>query len=161
MASSSPFRSLDHAIDVAKDIFLNKLDVGSWLEALSYLDCFSTYITTATKSTEQNTKGSSGMPLSLVHLEKALMKFLVRYTNMHLVELDIAYREEMKLIELHLTNYYVDLYFDSVEVNSLGTDHATEFDTNNDPPENVRGVDRNQSKAEEHVRPKRGFDLNK
>ncbi|MED6177505.1 hypothetical protein PIB30_098749 [Stylosanthes scabra] len=53
MASSSPFRSLDHAIDVAKDIFLNKLDVGSWLEALSHRDCFNTYIAMATESTKQ------------------------------------------------------------------------------------------------------------
>ncbi|MED6198065.1 hypothetical protein PIB30_062559 [Stylosanthes scabra] len=37
MTSSSPFRSLEHATDVTKDIFLNKLDVGCWLEALSYL----------------------------------------------------------------------------------------------------------------------------
>ncbi|MED6113491.1 hypothetical protein PIB30_071295 [Stylosanthes scabra] len=115
--------------------------------------------------------------------DEILSELKVRYTNMPLVELDVACREEMKWIELHLTNHYVDFYFDSdstqeaeekyedisdgveavmlnsVEVNSLGTDHATEFDTNNDPPENVRGVDENQSKAEEHVRPERGFDL--
>ncbi|MED6216322.1 hypothetical protein PIB30_006607 [Stylosanthes scabra] len=87
---------------------------------------------------------------------------------MPLVELDIPCREEMKLIELQVINHYVDLYFDtdstqetedkyddishgvedvtlnSFEVNSLGTDHATEFDTNNDPLENVRGLGINQ-----------------
>ncbi|MED6199135.1 hypothetical protein PIB30_073116 [Stylosanthes scabra] len=117
--------------------------------------------------------------------DEILSELKVRYTNMPLVELDIACREEMKLIELHLINHYVDLYFDSdstqeaeekyeeisnrvedvslnlVEVNSIGTDHATEFDTNNNPRENVRGVDGKKSKAKEHVRPKKGFDLNK
>ncbi|MED6164610.1 hypothetical protein PIB30_091812, partial [Stylosanthes scabra] len=42
-----------------------------------------------------------------------LRELKVRYTNMPLVELDIACQEEMKLIKLQLTNRYVDLYFDS------------------------------------------------
>ncbi|MED6179396.1 hypothetical protein PIB30_000509 [Stylosanthes scabra] len=179
MASSSLFRSLDHAIDVAKDIFLNKLEVGSWLETLSYRNCFNTYISTATESTKkelhecglkyQKKFGYAFVTCAFGKSSDGILSELkVRYTNMPLVELDIACREEMKLIELQLTNHYVDLYFDSedvtlnsFEVNSLGTDHATEFDTNNDPPENVRGLDENQLKAKEHFRPEGGFDLNK
>ncbi|MED6162082.1 hypothetical protein PIB30_066996 [Stylosanthes scabra] len=134
MASSSPFRSLDHAIDVAKDIFLNKLDVGSWLEALSYRDCFNTYIATATESAKQE-----------------------------LYEWGSEYRRSSGVRRKYedISNGVEDVTLNSIEVNSLGTDHSTEFDTNNNPRENMRGVDGNQSKAEEHVRPEKGFDLNK
>ncbi|MED6212959.1 hypothetical protein PIB30_088522 [Stylosanthes scabra] len=172
MTSSSPFRSLDHAIDVAKDIFLNKPDVGSWLEALSHRDCFYTYIAMAIESTKHGLyewgfeyKRKFGYAFVTCASEKSSVEILselkVGYTNMPPVELDIACREEIKLIELHLTNHYVDLYFNSVKVNSIGTDHATEFDTNNNPRENVRGVGGKKSKAKEHVRPKKGFDLKK
>ncbi|MED6180754.1 hypothetical protein PIB30_013382 [Stylosanthes scabra] len=98
--------------------------------------------------------------------DEILSELKVRFTNIPLVELDIAY-QEMKFIELQLTNRYVDLYFDfdstqeaeekyedmshgvetvtlnSNEVNSLGNDHVTEFDTNNDHRKNLRGVDEN------------------
>ncbi|MED6151101.1 hypothetical protein PIB30_079049 [Stylosanthes scabra] len=196
MASSSPFRSLDHAIEVAKEIFHNKLEVGSWIEALSHRDCFDTYISTATESTKQELhewrlKYQKKFGYAFVTCasgkssDEILSELKKRYTNMPLVELDIARREEMKLVELQLTNHHVDLYFDtdstqeieekyddishvgedvtlnSFEVNSLGTDHATEFDTNNDPLENVTGSNENQSKAKEHLRPERSFDLNK
>ncbi|MED6225278.1 hypothetical protein PIB30_092176 [Stylosanthes scabra] len=179
MASSSSFHSLDHAIDVAKDIFLNKIDVGSWLEALSHRNCFNTYIATATELTKQGLyewgfeyKRKFGYAFVTCASEKSsdeiFSELKVRYINMPLVELNIVCREEIKLIELHLTNHYVDLYFDSdstqeaeekyedisdgvedvtlnsVEANSLGT-------------ENVRGVDKKQSKAEEHIRPEKGF----
>ncbi|MED6211938.1 hypothetical protein PIB30_078389, partial [Stylosanthes scabra] len=196
MASSSPFRSLYHAIDVAKDIFINKLDVGSSLQALSHRDCFNTYIATATESTKQELyewgfeyRRKFGYAFvtyaSGKSSDEILSEIKVRYTNMPLVEMDIACREEMKLKELHLTNHYVDLYFDSdstqdaeekykdisngvedvtlnsVEVNSLGTEHVVDFDTNNNPRENMRCVDGKQSKAKKHVRPEKGFDLNK
>ncbi|MED6119203.1 hypothetical protein PIB30_009602 [Stylosanthes scabra] len=164
MAFSSPFRSLDHAINVAKDIFLNKLEVGSWLEALSHRDRFNTYISTATESTKQELhewglKYQKKFGYAFIACasgkssDEILSELQVHYTNMPLVELDIASREEMKLIELQLTNHYVDLYFDtdstqateeifedilhevedvtlnSSEVNSLRNDHSMEFDT--------------------------------
>ncbi|MED6150331.1 hypothetical protein PIB30_071303 [Stylosanthes scabra] len=144
MASSSPFRSLDHAIDAAKDIFLTSLMVGVGLKLYPTRKFGSAFVTSASEKSS----------------DKILSELKVRYTNMPLVELDIACQEEMK-IELQLTNHYVDMYFDSDEVNSLENDHATEFDTNNDSRKNVRNVDGNQTKAEEHVRPKKGFDMNK
>ncbi|MED6185553.1 hypothetical protein PIB30_058244 [Stylosanthes scabra] len=113
MASSSPFRSLDHAIDVAKHIFLNKLDVGCWLEALSYRDCFNTYITMATESTKQGLHKWVKIPKEVREVEE-------KYEDMsHGVE---------------------TVTLNSDEVNSLGNDNATEFDTNNDPRKNVRGI---------------------
>ncbi|MED6160045.1 hypothetical protein PIB30_047786 [Stylosanthes scabra] len=120
MPSSSSFRSLDHAIDVAKNIFLNKVDVGCWLEDLFYRDCFNNYMATTTKSIKQEANE--------------------KYE-------DISYGVKTTTLN-------------SAEVNSIGTDHVTEFDTNNDPQENFRGLDGNQTKVEEHVRPKRGFDVN-
>ncbi|MED6120685.1 hypothetical protein PIB30_023151, partial [Stylosanthes scabra] len=54
-----------------------------------------------------------------------------------------------------------DVTLNSFEVNSLGTDHATEFENYNDPLEHVTGSNENQSRAKEHLRPERGFDLNK
>ncbi|MED6197238.1 hypothetical protein PIB30_054873 [Stylosanthes scabra] len=119
MASSSPFHLLDHAIEVAKDIFHNKLEVGSWIETLSYHDCFDTYISTATKSTKQELhewrlKYQKKFGYAFVTCasgkssDEILSELKERYTNMPLVELDMACREEMKLIELQLTNHYVN-----------------------------------------------------
>ncbi|MED6184188.1 hypothetical protein PIB30_045076 [Stylosanthes scabra] len=133
IASPSPFRSLDHAINVAKDIFLNKLDVGSWLEALSHRYCFNTYIATTTESTKQE-----------------------------LYEWGFEYQRKFGYAFVtYASGKSSDEIISEMKVNSLGTDHATEFDTNNNPRENVRGVDGKQSKADGHVRPEKGFDLNK
>ncbi|MED6183125.1 hypothetical protein PIB30_035154 [Stylosanthes scabra] len=53
MVSFSPFKSLDHAITVARDIFLNQLDVSCWVEALSSRDCFDQYLADAKETTVQ------------------------------------------------------------------------------------------------------------
>ncbi|MED6138363.1 hypothetical protein PIB30_073681 [Stylosanthes scabra] len=140
MASSSPFRSLDHAINVTKDIFLNKLDVGCWLEAFSNRDCFNTYIAMTTESTKDCMNGTS----------KYQRKFGYAFVTCASRKISDEILSELKEAEKKyedISHGVETVTLNSDVVNSLGTDNATEFDTNNDPRKNVRGVDMNQTKT--------------
>ncbi|XP_020972855.1 uric acid degradation bifunctional protein TTL-like [Arachis ipaensis] len=53
MARASPFSSLEHAITVAKDIWSRKLNVRSWLEAISGRSCSNEYLEMANEATVQ------------------------------------------------------------------------------------------------------------
>ncbi|RYQ84826.1 hypothetical protein Ahy_B10g104314 [Arachis hypogaea] len=74
MAMASPFSSLEHAITVARDIWYCKLNVRSWLEAISGRSCSNEYLEMTDEAT-------------------------MRFNNSHGVELEIASTEELKYIE--------------------------------------------------------------
>ncbi|XP_042434243.1 uric acid degradation bifunctional protein TTL-like [Zingiber officinale] len=128
LASASPFRDLHHAIQSAREIWFNKIDVAGWFEAFAARQAIgatspsvsewckeeqSAGMVTATGTTlreleEWNIRykdkfgfvflicaSGRSTPETLAELKK-------RYLNRPLVELEIAAKEEMKIIELCL-----------------------------------------------------------
>ncbi|RYR72812.1 hypothetical protein Ahy_A02g007026 [Arachis hypogaea] len=76
MAIASPFSLLEYAIA---------------LEAISRHSCFKEYLKTANNYTMQSSS-------------EILAELKTRFRNNHVVELDIASKEEIKYIELHITD---------------------------------------------------------
>ncbi|RYR53233.1 hypothetical protein Ahy_A06g028247 [Arachis hypogaea] len=96
MAMASPFSSLEHAITVARDIWSRKLNVRSWLEALSGRSCSNEYLEMANEATVQELHEWGSR-----YEEKfgyVLVTFM-RINNSHGVELEIASKKELKYIE--------------------------------------------------------------
>ncbi|MED6198701.1 hypothetical protein PIB30_069045, partial [Stylosanthes scabra] len=155
MVSASPFVSLDHAITIVRDIFLNELDVSCWVETLSSRDCFDQYLEDANETTLQT-----------------------RYRNSLLVELDIASKEEINIVETKLAGFYAlwHLNTGSAEDNlsgvitethgnlrentSLGNDVAKHFETTHSQEKESVVVDRRHVTDESNVS-HRNFVLNK
>ncbi|RYR26547.1 hypothetical protein Ahy_B02g060795 [Arachis hypogaea] len=96
MAMASPFSSLKHAITVARDIWYRKLNVRSWLEAISGCSCSNEYLEMANEATVQDLH-----EWGLRYEEKFGYVFVtfIRFNNSHGVELEIASTEELKYIE--------------------------------------------------------------
>ncbi|RYR68961.1 hypothetical protein Ahy_A03g015476 [Arachis hypogaea] len=100
MALASPFSSLEHAITVARDIWSRKLNVRSWLEALSGRSCSNEYLETANEATikELHEWGSR-------YEEKfgyVFVIFVAGKTSEDILaelKLEIASKEELKYIE--------------------------------------------------------------
>ncbi|XP_057722937.1 uric acid degradation bifunctional protein TTL-like isoform X2 [Arachis stenosperma] len=110
MTIASPFSSLEHAITVARDIWSRKLNVRSWLEALSGRSCSNEYLEMANASTVQKLhewgiKVRGEIWLCFVTFvggrtfEDILAELKMRFNNSHGVELEIASKEELKYIE--------------------------------------------------------------
>ncbi|MED6115132.1 hypothetical protein PIB30_087311, partial [Stylosanthes scabra] len=117
MVSASPFVSLDHAITIARDIFLHELDVSCWVEALSSRDCFDQYLKDATETTLQELLewGSKyeekfGYRFVTFPYQKTSTEIIIelkmRFKNNQLVELDIASKEEINIVETKLAGFY-------------------------------------------------------
>ncbi|RYR67744.1 hypothetical protein Ahy_A03g014134 [Arachis hypogaea] len=114
MAMASPFSSLEHAISIAKDIWFCKVNVRCWLEAISGRSYFNQYLEMTSESTMQELHewGSMyeekfGYVFVTYASEKSskdiLVELKMRFTNKHVVELDITSKEEMKYIKLYIT----------------------------------------------------------
>ncbi|RYR62401.1 hypothetical protein Ahy_A04g019945 [Arachis hypogaea] len=80
MAMNFPFSSLEHVISVVRDISFRKVIVRCWLEAISGQSYSNQYLKMANK---------------------------MHFTNNHIIELDIASKEKMKYIELHITEIFL------------------------------------------------------
>ncbi|RYR53607.1 hypothetical protein Ahy_A06g028795 isoform G [Arachis hypogaea] len=110
MAMASPFSSLEHAITVARDIWSRKLNVRSWLEALSGRSCSNEYLETANEATVQELhEWGSRYEEKFGYVfvifvagrtsEDILAELKMHFNNLHGVELEIASKEELKYIE--------------------------------------------------------------
>ncbi|MED6207437.1 hypothetical protein PIB30_035827 [Stylosanthes scabra] len=121
MVSASPFKSLDHAIMVARDIFLNQLDVSCWVEALSSRDCFDLYLADANETTVQELhewgpkyEKKFGYRFVTSPYDKSSREILtelkMRFKINWIVELDIASKEEMNIVETKIAGFYVPCY---------------------------------------------------
>ncbi|RYR27209.1 hypothetical protein Ahy_B02g061552 [Arachis hypogaea] len=117
MAMASPFSSLEHAISVAREIWFRKMNVWCWLEAISGRSCFNEYLEMANESIMQELYEWGSMyekKFGYVFVtcasgkssEDILTELKMRFTNKHAVELDIASQEEMKFIELQITQLF-------------------------------------------------------
>ncbi|RYR48012.1 hypothetical protein Ahy_A07g034005 [Arachis hypogaea] len=105
MALASPFSSLEHAITVARDIWSRKLNVRSWLEALSGRSCSNEYLETANEATVQESRYEEKFGYVFVTFVAGrtsadiLAELKMRFNNSHGVELEIASKEELKYKE--------------------------------------------------------------
>ncbi|XP_020988951.1 uric acid degradation bifunctional protein TTL-like [Arachis duranensis] len=108
MAMASPFSSLEHAITVSRDIWSHKLNVRSWLEAISGRSCSNEYLKTANEATElhewetmyEEKFGYVFVTFVAGRTSKdILVELKTRFNNSHVVKLEIASKEELKYIE--------------------------------------------------------------
>ncbi|XP_016199900.1 uric acid degradation bifunctional protein TTL-like [Arachis ipaensis] len=110
---ASPFSSLEHAITVARDIWFCKLNARCWLEAISGRFCSNEFLETTNEVTIQELDEWGSIyeeKFGYVFVtctsgrifEDILAELKTCYRNRHVVELDIASKEEMKYIELHI-----------------------------------------------------------
>ncbi|KAI0489004.1 hypothetical protein KFK09_028845 [Dendrobium nobile] len=132
MAAAAPFADLDHAVQYARDIWYNKVDVKGWLEAFAAhpeIGATSKPISQWSKeeqSTAMATSGGSTMQelfeWNARYKEKFGFVFLIcasgrgspeilaelkrRFVNRPIVELEAAAEEEMKIIELRLKKLF-------------------------------------------------------
>ncbi|QHO53753.1 Uric acid degradation bifunctional protein TTL [Arachis hypogaea] len=114
MAMASPFYSLEHAITVARDIWFYKLNVRSWVKAISGRTCSNEYLETANEATVQElhvwgSRYEEKFGYVFVTFvagrisEDILAELKTRFRNTHVVELDIASKEELNYIERSIT----------------------------------------------------------
>ncbi|RYR20499.1 hypothetical protein Ahy_B03g065656 [Arachis hypogaea] len=181
MAMASPFSSLEHAITVARDIWYRKLNVRSWLEAISGRSCSNEYLETANKATVQELhewglRYEEKFGYIFVTFvagktsEDILAELKMRFNNSHGVELEIASTEELKYIELS-AEYSGEIVADTLDgadtdseddldaISSGGYDISRDVELNKVPEDNET---LNTQHREDAVRAaKRGFDLNK
>ncbi|XP_020575160.1 uric acid degradation bifunctional protein TTL isoform X3 [Phalaenopsis equestris] len=132
MAAAAPFADLDHAIQYARDIWFNKVDVKGWLESFAAhpeigstskpisqwsKEEQSTAIATADGSTMQELfewnaryKEKFGFVFLICASGRSSPEILNelkrRFINRPIVELEIAAEEEMKIIELRLKKLF-------------------------------------------------------
>ncbi|RYR10643.1 hypothetical protein Ahy_B05g079106 [Arachis hypogaea] len=101
MAMASPFSSLEHAITVARDIWSRKLNVRSWLEALSGRSCSNEYLKTVNEATVYEEKFGYVFVIFVAGRtsKDILTELKMRFNNSHGVKLEIASKEELKYIE--------------------------------------------------------------
>ncbi|MED6177055.1 hypothetical protein PIB30_094110 [Stylosanthes scabra] len=182
MVSASPFVSLDHAITIARDIFLNELDVSCWVEALSSRDCFDQYLEDELYEWGSKYEEKFGYGFFTFPYEKTsgeiLTELKTRYRNSQLVELDIASKEEINIVETKLDGFYV-LWHQNTESaedhlsgvitetrgnlrenTSFGTNVARRFETTHSQEKESVVVDRRHVTDESNIS-HRNFDLNK
>ncbi|XP_074572421.1 uric acid degradation bifunctional protein TTL-like [Curcuma longa] len=128
LASASPFSDLHHAIQSAREIWFNKIDVAGWLEAFAAHPAIGSISPSVSQwcKEEQSAAMDTATDTTLQELvdwniryrERFGFVFLIcasgrstpeilaelkkRYLNRPIVELEIAAQEEMKIIELRL-----------------------------------------------------------
>ncbi|QHO22807.1 Uric acid degradation bifunctional protein TTL [Arachis hypogaea] len=172
MAMASPFSSLEHAITVARDIWYRKLNVRSWLEALSGRSCSNEYLETANEATVQElhewglryekkfgyvfvtfVAGRTSEDI-LVEL-KLLSKKSVQTTD----EGDVSAEYSGEIVADTLDGEDIDSEDDLDAISSGGYDISRDVELNKVPEDNET---LNTQHREDAVRAaKRGFDLNK
>nr|XP_010919885.1 uric acid degradation bifunctional protein TTL isoform X3 [Elaeis guineensis] len=132
MAAASPFADLDHALQSAREIWFNKIDVNGWLEAFASHPAIgaaspsisqwskeeqSTALATATDSTVQELvewnaryRAKFGFVFLICASGRGTLEILAelkkRYLNRPIVEFEIAAQENMKIIELRLAKLF-------------------------------------------------------
>ncbi|XP_016178664.1 uric acid degradation bifunctional protein TTL-like [Arachis ipaensis] len=182
MAMASPFSSLEHAITVARDIWSRKLNVRSWLEALSGRSCSNEYLKTANEATVQElhewgSRYEEKFGYVFVTFvagrtpEDILAKLKMHFNNSHGVELEIASKEELKYIELS-AEYSGKIVTDTLDgadtdseddldaISSGGYDISMDVELNRVPEEDNETLNTQHKEDVVHAA-KKSFDLNK
>ncbi|RYR53606.1 hypothetical protein Ahy_A06g028795 isoform B [Arachis hypogaea] len=182
MAMASPFSSLEHAITVARDIWSRKLNVRSWLEALSGRSCSNEYLETANEATVQELhEWGSRYEEKFGYVfvifvagrtsEDILAELKMHFNNLHGVELEIASKEELKYIELS-AEYSGEIVADTLNgadtdsendldaISSGGYDISRDVELNRVPEEDNETLNTQHREDAVHSA-KRGFDQNK
>ncbi|KAJ0968122.1 hypothetical protein J5N97_025039 [Dioscorea zingiberensis] len=132
MMAASPFSDLQHAIQLARNIWFNEIDVNGWLEAFAdhppigatskpisqwSKEEQSTAVATSTDSTMQELiewnaryKEKFGFVFLICASGRSTPEILSelkkRYSNRLIIELEIAAQEEMKITELRLARLF-------------------------------------------------------
>ncbi|RYR20553.1 hypothetical protein Ahy_B03g065724 [Arachis hypogaea] len=107
IAMASSFSSLEHAISIARDIWFRKANVRCWLEAISGRSCFNQYLKMMSESTMQGSMyvEKFGYVFVTYAFRKSskdiLAELKTRFTNKHVVELDITSKKKMKQFNLN------------------------------------------------------------
>ncbi|RYR03135.1 hypothetical protein Ahy_B06g081972 [Arachis hypogaea] len=89
-----------------------------------------------------------------------LAELKTRFRNNHVVELDIASKEKMKYIELHITDLLSKRYAQSTNKGDVLPEYSGESDLKKVSKEDKETLDNQQIQDHVHVA-NRGFDLNK
>ncbi|RYR08180.1 hypothetical protein Ahy_B05g075749 [Arachis hypogaea] len=189
MAMTSPFSSLEHAIIIARDTWFRKMYVRCWLEVISGRSCSNQYLETANEVTMQEFHECGSMYEEKFRTsEDILTELNTRFTNTHVVELDITSKQEMKYIELHITEllskksaqttdkgdaeYSAEIVNDTLNgaetdskdnldyIFSSETDISRKFELNKVLKEDNETLD-TQQRQDDVLAAKRGFNLNK
>ncbi|KAM0935651.1 putative hydroxyisourate hydrolase, 2-oxo-4-hydroxy-4-carboxy-5-ureidoimidazoline decarboxylase [Dioscorea sansibarensis] len=132
MMAASPFSDLQHAIQVARNVWFNEIDINGWLDAFAdhppigatskpisqwSKEEQSTAVATATDSTMEELiewnaryKEKFGFVFLICASGRSTLEILSelkkRYSNRLIVELEIAAQEEMKITELRLVRLF-------------------------------------------------------
>ncbi|XP_022974962.1 uric acid degradation bifunctional protein TTL-like, partial [Cucurbita maxima] len=136
MVSVSPFFSLEQAVDAARRIWFNQVDVNGWLEAFSAHPQIGQASKSSNQTSAQWSKGEQSTALatatgsSLQELaewniqyqkkfgfiflicasgrstDEILAELKKRYSNRPIVEFEIAAQEQMKITELRLAKLF-------------------------------------------------------
>ncbi|RYR78571.1 hypothetical protein Ahy_A01g003399 [Arachis hypogaea] len=177
MAMASPFSALEHAITVARDIWSRKLNVRSWLEAISGQSCSNEYLETANEATVQGSRYEEKFVYVFVIFvasktsKDILAELKMHFNNSHGVELEIASKEELKYIELS-AEYSGEIVADTLDgadtdsEDDLDAIFSGENDISRDVELNKVSEEDNETLNTQHREDavhaaKRGFDLNK
>ncbi|XP_020575159.1 uric acid degradation bifunctional protein TTL isoform X2 [Phalaenopsis equestris] len=173
MAAAAPFADLDHAIQYARDIWFNKVDVKGWLESFAAhpeigstskpisqwsKEEQSTAIATADGSTMQELfewnaryKEKFGFVFLICASGRSSPEILNelkrRFINRPIVELEIAAEEEMKIIELRLKK----LFDSKLRTSSLQTAQVSASKHEEKPNETAGQTHRTRPPITTHV----------
>ncbi|RYR35244.1 hypothetical protein Ahy_A10g050393 [Arachis hypogaea] len=171
MAIVSPFSSLEHAISIAREIWFRKVNVRDALVSINTWKWLMKLSCRNFMNGDQCTRRNWDVFVTCASeksSEDILAELKMRFTNKHEVELGIASQEEMKFIELHITELLskksaktinkedvLAKYSDEIVNNSLG---GEEIDSVSE--ENNKTLDDQQGEDDVHVA-KSGFNMNK
>ncbi|XP_057746406.1 uric acid degradation bifunctional protein TTL-like [Arachis stenosperma] len=140
MAITSSFSSLEHAIMVARDIWSRKLNVRSWLEAISGRSCSNEYLETVNEATVQELhewRSRYEEKFGYVFVtfvagrtsEDILAELKMRFNNSHGVELEIASKEELKYIEHAIRELLFKKSVQTTDEGDVSTEYSGEIVT--------------------------------
>ncbi|QHN85857.1 Uric acid degradation bifunctional protein TTL [Arachis hypogaea] len=138
MAMVPPFSSLEHAITVARDIRFRKLNIRSWLEAILGRCYSNEYLKTASEATMQELHEWGSMyedKFGYIFVtcaagrtfEDILAELKVQFRNTHVVELDISSKEEMKYIELSITELLSKKFVQTTDKGDMSAEYSCEI----------------------------------
>ncbi|RYR58087.1 hypothetical protein Ahy_A05g023772 [Arachis hypogaea] len=167
IAMASPFSSLKHAIAVVRDIWLHKLNVRSWLEAISGRSCSNEYLETANKATVQmRFNNSYGVELEIAskkelkYIERAIREFLSKKSVQTTDEGDVSAKYSGKIVADTLDGADTDSEDDLDAISAGGNDISRDVELNKVPKEDNETLNTQHREDVVHAA-KRGFDLNK
>ncbi|RYR53601.1 hypothetical protein Ahy_A06g028795 isoform E [Arachis hypogaea] len=147
MAMASPFSSLEHAITVARDIWSRKLNVRSWLEALSGRSCSNEYLETANEATVQE-------------LHEWGSRYEEKFGYVFVIFVAVSAEYSGEIVADTLNGADTDSENDLDAISSGGYDISRDVELNRVPEEDNETLNTQHREDAVHSA-KRGFDQNK